>query len=191
MIYFTLILSFLFAKGTRNCEKDPVFAVYFSQNNTAADIIDNTVTLDKKSFDLLLGFSEPMGVLVNASFDSKTYDLALKGKALDKLPGFEQTGMAEGLLNTDKEIVLSEEAPGYWFYDNEEEHRFNEVQKTDTGFICLRTIEKLVDADNQTEIRVSEVNQPLYLVFISYKRGQSIMDRVEVQRQCIKIEWRK
>jgi len=65
------------------------------------------------------------------------------------------------------------------------------VHKTDTGIICLRTIEKLSDTDNNREVPLKKVDKPLYLVFISYKPGQSIMDQVEMQRQCIKIEWQE
>jgi len=126
MIYINLILSLFFANGNECCEKDPVFNVYVHQHDHEMEITDHTVTLDKESFVLVFRFSQPMGVLVNASFDSKTYDMAMKGEDLEKLPGFEQTGMAEGLLNPDKEILLSDKAPCYWFYDNDEEHRFNE-----------------------------------------------------------------
>lgn len=168
---------------------EKTYEVSIKQNGKTQKIEDHTVVLSPKAFDIVLNFSEPMGVLVNASFGKKTFKNAQKGKPMDKLPGFSQTAMAGGLLNQERDLFLSEDAPNFWFYDDAEHNRFNEVAKTDTGLVCVRTIEHLFDPKSQEYINITNVDQPLYLVFISYKQGAKITDRIEVQREYIEIRW--
>lgn len=130
-----------------------------------------------------------MGILLSASYEKQTFNAAKKGKHLDKLKGFRPTGMAENNFNPDNEILISDEAPSYWFYSDDEDHRFNEVVKLENGFKCKRTVGKAYDVKTKKSLSLKEINAPLYLVFISYKKGENITDRIEVQRRCIKINW--
>jgi hypothetical protein len=91
--------------------KENDFRVYIEQNGKLMEPINGVVTLEKKSFNIVFEFNEPMGLLINGSFKSKTYTLASKGKTMSKLPGFHTTGLAEGLLNHDKEMFVSKESP--------------------------------------------------------------------------------
>lgn len=186
-----LVLGASSYPGKQKSDSDKVFKITIEQNGKQQKIEDNHILLQPGSFEIVIEMSEPMGILVNASFDDKTFKLASKNKHLDKLPGFEETGMAEGLLNTDKEILLSEKAPSYWFYDTEEENRFNSISKLENGIVCKRTIENLFDTETSTGIKITDVSKPIYLVFISYKKGSEITDQIEVQRQSIAIEWVK
>lgn len=191
IVCVALILEASTVPRKQKSDSDKAFNVTIEQNGKQQKIEDNQVILHKGAFEIVIEMSEPMGILVNASFDDKTFKLASNNKHLDKLPGFEETGMAEGLLNTDKEILLSEKAPSYWFYDTEEENRFNSIKKLETSIICKRTIENLFDTETSTRIKVTDVNKTIYLVFISYKKGAEITDQIEVQRQSIAIEWAK
>lgn len=170
-------------------EKD--FHVFIEQNGKLIEPINGVVNLDKSEFNLVFEFNEPMGLLINGSFKKKTYKLATKGKTKSLLPGFQNTGMAEGLLNPDKEIFLSNDSPNYWFYEDSEKNRFNSIEKVDEKLICKRTIKNLYEVDKKTNTEIENVNKPLYLVFISYKLGEKFTDEIELKREWIKIKWNK
>lgn len=68
-------------------------------------------------------------------------------------------------------------------------HRFNDVRKTLTGLSCTRTVESLWDRDTEIETTVSNQTKPLYLVFVSYKPGKTWSDQIEIQRQCIRVDF--
>jgi len=189
-----IIVVLVLGSGNFPKNKEPsnkTFSVTIEQNGETKNIKKGTVLLDPDTFDIVIKISEPMGLLVNASFKEKTFKLASRNKHLDKLPGFEQTGMAEGLLNSERELFISCKAPNYWFYNSSEENRFNIITKTDNGIICKRTIGKLFDTDNQTYVNVIDIDKPMYLVFVSYNRGENVTDIIEVQRQYIEIKWKK
>ncbi len=169
--------------------KDKDFHVIIEQNGEFIEPNNGVVTLDKSTFNIVFEFNEPMGLLINGSFKKNTYMLATKGKHKSKLPGFHHTGMAEGLLNPDKEIFISNDSPNYWFFDDNEKNRFNYIEKVDGKIICTRVIENFYDVHTKTNIKVENVNEPLYLVFISYMRGENITDVIEIKRECIKIKW--
>ncbi len=196
LINLTLVLvvlvfgAFHFSKDL-NRDNDNRFSVTIEQNGEKKNIENNTVVLGQGTFDIVFEFSEPMGLLVNASFSKKTFELASKNEHLDKLPGFEETGMAEGILNSEKEVFVSYNAPNYWYYDTDEQNRFNSVYRTVNGIVCKRTIESFYDTDSKTRIKVTDAEKPLYLVIVSYKRGEKITDKIEVQRQYLRIKWKK
>lgn len=129
-----------------------------------------------------------MGVLVSASFNNKTYNLAKKQKALNELPVFDNTGMAEGDFNREKEIFLSDDAPSYWIYTSQDEHRFNEVNIYENRITAVRAIKYLYDVNTKETISVSDVKKPLYLVFISAKYNEK-WERTEMHRQYVEIKW--
>jgi len=184
-----LLIIFLSSISMNVKEQD--FHVRIEQNGKLIEPINGLVTLDKSEFNIVFEFSEPMGLLLNGSFKKKTYKLASKGKPKSQLIGFQNTGMAEGLLNPDKEIFISNESPNYWFYDDDEENRFNSVEKINGKYLCKRIIQNLFNIDTKKNIKVEDVSKPLYLVFISYKRGEKVTDEIEMKREWIKIKWNK
>lgn len=104
--------------GTRyvpSTSSDPTFTVTVEQGGHEQTITNGKVMVKPMSFDIVIEMSEPMGVLVNASLNSRSFTKAINQKHLDKIPGFQETGMAEGLFNSDRAITLAELAPMYWF----------------------------------------------------------------------------
>ena len=170
-------------------QKEQEFHVILEQNGKSIVPVNNVVTLDKSEFSLVFEFDAPKGLLINASFDKTTYQQAKQGESISTLQGFENTGMAEGLFNDSEEIFISDNAPSYWFYEDEERHRFNSTEKKEGKIICKRIINNLYDIKSGENIKVEAAAQPLYLVFISYKRGKTITDIIETKREYIKIEW--
>lgn len=170
-------------------EKD--FHVTVEQFGQIIEPKRNTVKLDKAEFSIVLEFSEPMGLLISGAFDKKTFMLASKNIPKSELPGFFNTGMAEGLLNPNKVILISEDSPSYWFYDDNENHRFDYVETINDTIICKRTIHNFYDVNSKMNMKVENIDKPFYLVFISYKRGANMADEIEVKREFVKIKWKK
>ena len=184
----TILLMFTFSFISMN-SKENDFRVYIEQNGKLMEPINGVVTLEKKSFNIVFEFNEPMGLLINGSFKSKTYTLASNGKPMSKLTGFHTTGLAEGLLNPDKEMFVSKESPNYWFYDDTENHRFNSTEKVNGKILCKRVIENFNDFDSKAIIKIGNNDKPLYLVFISYKYGEKISNQIELKRDWLQINW--
>lgn len=171
-----------------NTTQGKLFRVHFEQDLKTIDA-DDLVTLKKEPFDVVFEFPAPMGVLVHASYNPETYDLALDGKPMKKLPGFENTGMAESKFNEDNEILLNATAPGYWYYDSEEDHRFDEVTAKAGTITCKRRVEFFNEVDSNRIMQVTDATAPLHLVFISYERSESDKEAVETHRVPVRIEW--
>jgi hypothetical protein len=189
-IVFTIFTITIWAKTANKLSTPAPFNISIVQGGVKVPIINNEVILSKSSFDIVIDMPKPDGVLLNASTNKKTATLALKNKVQAKLPGFKETGMAEALLNSDKEIILAETAPSFWYYDNGNEHRFNSVIKSDSGLKCIRTVENLYDRKTKNTIKISDVQKKLYLVFIYNKSNTNYFDRVEEKREIVIISWK-
>ncbi|MDP3975521.1 MAG: hypothetical protein Q8P95_01250 [bacterium] len=167
------------------------FHVRFEQDGYLIEPMNHEVTLNKEEFSMVFELSEPMGVLVNASFDDDTYALAAQGNPKDLLPGFRNTGMAEVSSNPDREILLSYDSPNYWHYDVSGESRFNEVEMRGHAIIGKRTLRNFYDVDSDRSTGVEAVSQPLYLVFISSKWETQTFVELEIKREYVKVNWRE
>jgi len=182
-----LIIVVIISLSMHTTEKD--FHVWVEQDGKKINAANNELTIKKKEFTLFFDFSEPMGILINASFNDQTYKSATEGNDIYELQGFKETGMAENLNNPNKEILLAKNAPSYWFYDDMQTHRFDNVEKKNGKYICRRLIKNLYDIDNKKNIKAENVESPLYLVFISYKYEEDSYERIELKREMIKINW--
>jgi hypothetical protein len=173
-------------------EKRVPFKVYIEQNGTRLPVTNHEITLEKKPFNIIFVMHKPDGILISSSFNKTTYDKAVKKEPLSKLPGYANTGMAEGLSNTDNEVIICDDAPSYWFYDNDKEHRFNTVIKNKDSLVCTRTIKQLylLDEKDQPTITVEKISKPLYFVFMDYVSDPKTYERTELQREMIKINWK-
>lgn len=171
--------------------KENDFHVRIEQNGKFIKPVNGVYTLEKSKFNIVFEFSQPMGLLINGSFKKDTYKQASEGKPKSMLPGFQNTGMAEGLLNSDKELFISNDSPNYWFYDDNENNRFNYVEKLKDKIQCKRTILNFYEPDTKNNIKIEDVKKPLYLVFISYTSSQDHKEDVESKREWVKIKWKK
>jgi len=181
-IIFFVLISILSNAQNKN------FHVKIVQDGKEIKKICGSYRLKKKTFDLVFVFDNPMGLLINASFNKTTYKQAKKGEAKNKLQGFQETGMAEGLQNTEKTVFISESAPNYWFYDNEDKNRFNIIEKKKGKIICTRTIENLWNINKKEQIDLNDNKKKLYFVFISYVYENG--EEREIKRESIKIKWK-
>jgi len=184
---FFFALLFLSVSFAPPAEKK--FLVNVEQDGKLVPIVDGVCTLKKKPFTLVFWFSEPMGVLVNASFSDSSYNAAKNERPLFAIPGFEETGMAEELHNAERQLIIAQTAPGYWYYDNEKEHRFNETKVDAGGITAKREIRQTRELEKKP-VRIEKINAPLYLTFLSYEWLQPTYERRELQRAWIKLDWK-
>lgn len=126
---------------------------------------NNTVHLRKAVFQIQVAHVLDEGVLVGATFDADLYRSAL-GEADLEVSWYENTGMAEGLFNSDKAIIQSDEAPSYWFYTSKAEHRFDKHPKElDGRYIGQRSIANFAFLDPYGLVPIQQIQKDLYLVF--------------------------
>lgn len=174
-----VLLALLAGTGNACAQEATPFRVSVEQEGIALEAVDGRVSLKPAPFDLVLHLPRSMGIKVHASLDGTTHALAMAGVALEALPGFAETGMAEGLFNTELELLLSPDAPNYLFYDSEEEHRFNAVSGSpEEGYRCVRTVASLYAVEAGSPIALSTLQAPLYLVFIHRVWGEPEQQRI-------------
>ena len=165
------------------------FSIAIEQNNKKISPLGGSVKLKKSPFRIIITLSEPMGVLINASFKADSYQKAKEGAIFSEIPGFKNTGMAEGLNNMEKNMMIFDEAPSYWFYDDEETNRFDVTNEKNGQIICERLIKSFYLLDTNTSNKISDISSDIYLVFISCYWSPDFSQQNEVQRDYLKLEW--
>ena len=184
-----LTVFFITNTGFANSQKSKTFTVQLAQSGELLSIVDFNVHLKDSVFDFIFEFSEPMSLLVSASHSKKTFVAAKKGVKLEKLRGFSETGMSEGDLNEDQVVLINDKAPSCWYYDDKQNHRFNAITLTEKGIHCTRTVSNLLQIPSNNILNIGEFSKPLYLVFVSYEIEANTLNRIELQRICLKLNF--
>jgi hypothetical protein len=189
--FSSLIIIFLLSGNT--FKEKQYFRVGVTQNGKEEPIVEHKITIAKDAFSLLLKFEEAKDVVVNASFEPISFDEAAKGTALEEIKGFHQSWLAESNLNPDRELQISDSAPSHWFFDNEEEHRFNTVKPGKNILLCERIIENfyLTKPGEIGTVKVKNAKKnKLYLVFISKGISPATGLSVETHREFLEITFK-
>ncbi len=187
IIYLLLFLASTLSFADDNDQN--VFTLGVEQNGKAIPVKNDEVTIKKGAFNLVFTSVEPMSILINASFNSTTYDAAKKKIAKDLLAGFQTTAMAEGLQNQEQDIMISNESPSYWFFTNNREHRFNNVVVKNGHKEFRRTIKSFYLVEEQKSLPATLVKHPLYIVVIYTVPAQDAESPIELYRRTLKINW--
>ena len=187
LVLFCLTISFTaFIFPTEN--KD--FDMWIEQDGKKIKMEDNSCTIDKKPFKIVFSLKDSTGVLVNTSFDEKSYKQAKSGMDINKVKGYTETGMAEGKFNEGKDVFIDDLAPSYWYYDGKDDNRFDEVVNENNALICKRTINNFwISSDNIIKVEDSK-EQNLYLVAHTYEWSKDYSKRIEFVRKYIKITFK-
>ncbi|WP_430612757.1 hypothetical protein [Flavobacterium sp. JP2137] len=189
LILFGLFISSLTVNAAPKIGENK-FKFKIFQNGREVAVKNHVVELQPTTFQLQFIFDDPMGVLVHASFKDSTYKDAAAGVPVSEISGME-TGMAEELFNPSESVIVEDSAPSYWFFDNTEEHRFDDcVQKNDV-WVCTRTIDNFNYVFKDKLVSVSKAKTPLYLVVISADYDEDTAKQVEYQREYVAIKWKK
>jgi hypothetical protein len=162
------------------------------EGNVATDFQTN-LTLKKKSFKIKVFLDSIDGVYVFASIRDSVYRFTETSPIRDfsylKILELRE----EDKFNANKELSLSETGWSYWFYnDTAEWHPFgrNVVTLGKGRYVCTKSIKELYDVATGDEIRIRNLNTPLYLFFIAVKEyDKNGKPLKELLRRKIKIDW--
>lgn len=137
--------------------------VVVKQNGKAVKSVDDVYVLKKSTFQFEIQADQIEGFLLGVTTDENHF-----GEAVDFLepdePWFQNTGMAEVLYNQNQELYLMETAPSYWYYTDENDHRFDRNPiGTAEKWTGTRTITKLYDITAQQEVALKDIETSLYI----------------------------
>lgn len=154
---------------------------------------ETRLVLEKEGFKIQVLLSKAEGVYVFASFG----DSVFKVSQAEPVPGFKNLpnmAMAEEEFNKNKELIISKEGWSYWFYDSELSwHRFNKkLVFLDSGKVVgVKSIKQLYLSDEKEEVKVKDIDKPLYLFFVAVaEKDEKGMPVKEFMRRKLKIEWK-
>lgn len=165
------------------------FEVGIEQNGKLLPIENHQVTLQRAPFSLIFYFPQQEGILVNASFTPESFDPARTGQPFNEIPGFSDLGMAEEAFNPRAMLMITSQAPHFWYYAHGAEHRFNEVNERNGLLVCRRIVANVMYRDVTKEIiSIRDIPEnTLYLVFMKTVWAKDYSQQIEQQREYLKI----
>ncbi|AQX06020.1 hypothetical protein KRE40_06050 [Elizabethkingia meningoseptica] len=135
-ILFSLLGLMTFAQSLK---------VVVKQNGKVIEPVDNIYELKKSTFQFEVTSTNLEGFLIGATTDENIYNAAVDTYN-PEVPWFQNTGMAEELYNKDKELLLMDTAPSYWYFTDAKDHRFDKNPKGNLKkWTATRTITKFYD----------------------------------------------
>ena len=157
---------------------------------------ETEITLKKKSFKFQVLLDNVAGVYVFAAFSDS---ICCRLAELDSIADFGDLPnrvMSEKDFNEEKELLVNDDNNcSYWFYSKEKNYTgFNKkVTKLDNGIVvAIKSVKQLYHVPSQEEIKIKEIKQPLYLLFVAVsdfdKDGKPVK---ELMRRKVKIDWKK
>ncbi len=179
-----LITSFF---GKTNAQES--FYVYFMQNGKRVNVKDSKIELKKQAFDIYVEYTAPTDLLVNASLDHKTWQDAKKGKLLYNLPVFKETKeQRPTIFDFDATLFLNPDMCFVW--KKTQSDTISTFKSKKGRPINIKKIRNLYSVPDSVNIYPPEFEKDLYLVFI-YTEKDKDGDRIEIQRELVKINWVK
>jgi hypothetical protein len=180
------LASFLFLAVQVSAQVKQVYASVVQGKKSFE--LNQEIHLKRDDFKFVFSMAEPSSLLISCATEDVTLREAQKGVKMNKLKGFQGTGMAEGLFNPDKEILFDNESASCWYYDSLTSHRFSDAYWDNGGIKCERKIKQLYDVTNQKSVPLKQA-PTLYLVFIEYKWNSLTNEHIEVARDWLIINW--
>lgn len=151
---------------------------------------NNVVWLKKGLFKLQVELKNLEGVYLYAAFKDSIYKLENSQQVPDfkNLPAM---SMAEETFNPLQELSVSDDGWSYWFYDAKEDwHRMDkDVTISKESVIITKSIKQFFITPGEKTLPIIELNDTLYLFFISAKGNKKMELVKELQRYKLKIQW--
>lgn len=162
-----LSLLLLFITQISSWAQEGSIQVQVKQNGAIVPINNGVVHLKSNDFVFEVTSNNIESFLIGATFDKDIYRSAL-GEADLEVPWFESTAVADEMFNPNKELIVSDEAPSYWFYTNASDHRFDRNPKGNAKhWVGSRTIKVLNDLANYKNIPLTKFKDTVYVFFYS------------------------
>ena len=165
------------------------FMAYVVQDGVRLPIDEHVVKVKRAPFKIVVDLPNKQGVFVNLSYNKATFNRALRNDELINLPGFEETAIYEMWNNLDKNLLLAEKQPMYWFTESKSKSRFSNYEIINDRYICEREVNHIYDIDDHVRKELSAMNDPVYLTFLKFNELGDNYRYKEVMRHEFKIEW--
>ena len=172
-------------------KKDVVIRIMQDRSVFLTDFETNVV-LKKKGFKIQVLLQNMDGVFVFASIRDSVYRFSEKDTIYDfiYLPMLQ---LKEDPYNIEKELNISETGWSKWFYDPKAEwYTFSKktIELNDKRIVCTKVIKQLYDVGERKQIKMENVDGPLYLFFVAVAEYDSSgKPTKELLRKKVKIEW--
>ncbi|HOK92533.1 MAG TPA: hypothetical protein PLN03_06905 [Spirochaetota bacterium] len=169
----------------------PVPEIFIKQDGLLLPVSESTVELRKMPFSIVVRFSKPGSIMLNASLSSETFNNALSGHQVNSLRGFKKTAIDEEPFNKSKALYISTETPQVWYYTDDSDHSFNSTEKIENYTICTREISFLIDYDSgNKQIEITKLKENfIYLVIISFDWNEDFTQIREKDRKLLRLKF--
>ena len=165
------------------------FMAYVVQDGVRLPIDEHVVKVKKAPFEIVLDLPNKQGVFVHVSYNKTTFNRALRNEDLTNLPGFEKTAIFELWNNPDKNLLLADNQPMYWFIESKSKARFSSYEIINDRHICERKVSNIYDVDTHERRDLSTMSSPVYVTFLKFDEQGKNYRYKEVMRHEFKIEW--
>ncbi|HOP63299.1 MAG TPA: hypothetical protein PK358_07805 [Spirochaetota bacterium] len=192
-VILSLLIAILSGCGGDNIKDNQIRTVeiFIEQNGSRIDIKDNTAELRRAPFSVIINFSRPDSIFINASFLSESYNNASMGLPLNELLGFKNPGIDEEPFNKENTLYISKSSPNLWYYTDDTDHRFDLIKKSERGIICQRSISSVMDIDTEGQaIELPKIKKDtIYLVIMTVDWNEDYTQMIEKSRKLIKLKF--
>jgi|GEM_PF-5580954 len=146
------------------------------------------VPLARGEFDLVFTLDGPAEFLVHASFLPRACEAAESGRPLGEIPGFAGAPFEEPTFNQFRSLPLSDAVPLLWYYRDETDYHFNDIEERAGRLVCTRTVSSVrFLADPDRFVPIEEITEDrLFLVLIRVRRATD-GTLTEQDRTCLHL----
>lgn len=166
----TTISLFIFALLASTAFSQVNVTLKIVQNGAAVTPVNGEYDLKKAPFSVEFTFDANAvdGVFVNADFTDAAYKIGDKA-SLPDLQDIPFKIVKEDNFNPNKQIAINTDNWSFWFYNKgTNEYRWDRDIKTIDGntVTATRTIEQVYFPVKEKTVKMTDVNEPLYLFFL-------------------------
>ncbi|UVD79337.1 hypothetical protein NWE55_14565 [Myroides albus] len=148
------------------------------------------INLKSDAFAFEITSNNIEGFLIGATYDRGLYRSAI-GEADLEVPWFNSFAIADENHNPNKELIISDEVPTYWFYKNAIEHRFDSAPKGNAEeWVGQRTIEVLNNLSSYETVPLSKFKDTVYVYFYSpvYDEQYNLTEAIILYHAALKFK---
>ena len=183
-ITLVLLMSFSGLKSKK-------FRVEIIQDGQLIEIVNNTVQLEKKEFQIRITLKKQDGVFMSSSFRKDYFNLK-KDEEIKDYKWLDIKARAESDFNEDQELMIDDEIVSYLFYDKEKDwHRFDKgVKVNGKKVVGTKKIKQVLIQDTKEKIDILNLDNDIYLFFVATEQWKKGEIPKELGRLKVRITWK-
>ncbi len=183
-ITLVLLMSFSGLKSKK-------FRVEIIQDGQLIEIVNNTVQLEKKEFQIRITLKKQDGVFMSSSFRKDYFNLK-KDEEIKDYKWLNIKARAENDFNEDQELMIDDEIVSYLFYDKEKDwHRFDKgVKVNGKKVVGTKKIKQVLIQDTKEKIDILNLDNDIYLFFVATEQWKKGEIPKELGRLKVRITWK-